>query len=344
MNAEAFAEKIIPQLLSSWLDESVEEVHRAALGPGQIGLEAPARGLSLLVETRRADRIPLLEGSRRALERQASESRSVFIVAVPFMGPKAREYARSVGLSWMDLSGNADIRGPGLRILVEGQPNRFASPGRPSTAFSDKAARLSRGLLAEPERWWQQRELAKAVGISTGYVSKVVARLSESGLLELGPDGRLRPKSPTLLLDAWAQVYDFRKHDIARFHAVGRTGPGVTESLAGRLSSVPNLTWAATGLSAAWALSHFADHRLTTFYVSRVLPDAEELGLRPVEEGENVWLVLPRDDGVFHGVKEASGLRCVSPVQVYLDLLAHPERASEAAEHLRTHAFGWSTR
>lgn len=298
--------------------------------------------MTLLVEVKGADRIPLLEAARHTLERYASEHASVPVVAVPFMGPKAREYARSVGLSWMDLSGNADIRGPGLRILVEGKPNRFASPGRPSTAFSDRAARISRAMLAEPGRWWQQRELAEAAGISTGYVSKVVARLSEVDLLDHGPEGRLRPKSPGLLLDAWAQVYDFRRHEIARFHAVGRRGPSIAESLASGLAAVAGLDWAATGLAAAWALTHFVDHRLVTAFVSRPLLDPEEFGLRPVTEGENVWLVVPRDDGVFSAAREASGLRCVHPVQVYLDLLGHPERAQEAANYLRIHGLGWS--
>ena len=196
-------------------------------------------------------------------------------------------------------------------------------------------------MLAEPERWWQQRELAKAVGISTGYVSKLVARLTEVELLDQDARGCLRPRSPALLLDAWAQSYDFRRHEIRRYHAVGRTGPGVTEALAGRLAAMTNLDWAATGLAAAWALTHFADHRLVTFYVSGPLLDPQELGLLLVEEGENVWLVVPRDEGVFHRAREASGLRCVHPVQVYLDLLGHPERAQEAAEHLRGELLGW---
>jgi len=342
MDAEALAEKIVPQLLSSWLHEPVEAERQVTGGPGRIDLVARGQNVVFVIEVKAADRVPLLEAARAALDRHAAEMAGVPVVAVPFMGPKAREYARSIGLSWMDLSGNADIRGLGLRILVEGKPNRFASPGRPATTFSDKAARVSRVMLAEPERWWQQAELAEAAGISTGYVSKVVSRLAEVELLAHGPEGRLRPKSPGLLLDAWAQVYDFRRHEIARFHAVGRKGPGIAESLAARLGAVPGLGWAATGLTAAWALTHFVDHRLVTFFVSRPLLDPEELGLRPVEDGENVWIVVPRDDGVFYASHEASGLRCVHPVQVYLDLLGHPERAREAADHVRAHGLGWS--
>lgn len=69
---------------------------------------------------------------------------------------KPAEWLRARGLSWLDLSGNADIHAPGLRIFVEGKPNRFASAGRPSTVFSPKAVRITRLMLVDPDRWWSQ--------------------------------------------------------------------------------------------------------------------------------------------------------------------------------------------
>ncbi len=60
----------------------------------------------------------------------------------------------------------------------------------------------------------------------------------------------------------------------------------------------------------------------------------DKLGFRKDPCGANVWLVLPKDEGVFHDVQEVDGVRCAHPVQVYVDLKGHPERADEAAEHL----------
>jgi len=48
-----------------------------------------------------------------------------------------------------------------------------------------------------------------------------------------------------------------------------------------------------------------------------------------------VWLIVPKDPDVFHGVKPVADIPCVHPIQVYLDLQAHPERAEEAAAELR---------
>ena len=65
------------------------------------------------------------------------------------------------------------------------------------------------------------------------------------------------------------------------------------------------------------------------------------MSFREDPQGANVWLVLPNDDGVFHGADEQDGLRCVHPVQVYLDLEGHTERAQEAADHLRAELLNW---
>ena len=69
----------------------------------------------------------------------------------------------------------------------------------------------------------------------------------------------------------------------------------------------------------------------------------EALGFREDERGANLWLVVPNDEGVFHGASDHDEVSCVHPVQAYLDLKAHPERASEAAEHLRAAQLKWRT-
>lgn len=336
---ETIATAEVPRLLAQWLDSDI------AVQPGRDGADLVLRinGVVLVIEVKSSDEIAHQERAARQLEvYTTTHPDAVPVLVVPYMGRRGREHAETRRLCWMDLSGNADIRGPGLRILIEGKPNRFASPGRPSTAFSPKAARVARVVLVQPERWWLHKELIEATGLSGGYVSKVLARLVDDELLERRPtDGSVRSAAPSTLLDAWAQVYDFAKHDIGRFHAVGRSGPEVLETLAGQLGNV-RVEWAATGLSAAWQWSRFADFRLTTLFVAEPLLDPLALGLRPVDQGENVWIVTPNDQGVFYAAADVSGVRCVHPVQAYLDLFGHPERAKEAAAALRADKLAWS--
>ena len=95
--------------------------------------------------------------------------------------------------------------------------------------------------------------------------------------------------------------------------------------------------YAATALPAAWLWTRYAGFRLSTVYLSTP-PSAglkKELGFREEARGANTWLVVPNDEGVFDGVEIVDGIRCVHPVQAYVDLKNHPERATEAAEELR---------
>lgn len=67
----------------------------------------------------------------------------------------------------------------------------------------------------------------------------------------------------------------------------------------------------------------------------------------PIDAGRRVhsffgsWLVVPKDAGVFHGSRDLDGLRCVHPVQAYLDLQGHPERSEEASESVREALLNW---
>lgn len=266
------------------------------------------------------------------------------LVAVPFMGAVGRERCREADMGWIDLSGNARIVAPGLRVRIEGQPNRFKRPGRPSSAFAPKSARIARWLLMHPKRSMTQREIARATEMDEGFTSRIVARLEEDGLIVRESDGAIRARDPDLLLDAWREDYDFSKHRIARGHVPARSGDALLRRMVDELGP-RGIQYAATGLAAAWLLNRFAAFRLVTLYLADI-PDQElleDLGFREGERGANTWLVVPNDEGVFHGARDVDGARCVHPVQVYLDLHEHPERANEAAERLRSQISRWGT-
>ena len=262
--------------------------------------------------------------------------RAIPVVAVPFMGPAGRARCEEAGVGWLDLSGNAHLVGPGLRVKIEGQPNRYKGPGRPASAFAPKSSRIARWLLMHPRQSLSQRDLATATKMDEGFTSRIVAKLEQDELIVRDPEGRIRPRDPNLLLDAWAESYSFAKHRILRGHVAARTPEAQLHSMAGLLTK-KRQTYAATGLAAAWLLNRFAGFRIVTIYLtsSPEAPLLEQLGFRDIETGANTWLVVPNDEGVFQGASERDGVRCVHPIQAYLDLKGHPERAKEAAEQLR---------
>ncbi len=262
------------------------------------------------------------------------------MVAVPFMGDTGRRLCAEAGVSWIDLSGNAWIDAPGRQIRILGNRNRFASVGRPANVFAPRSSRLVRILLMEPRRAFSQGELVSASGLDKGRVSRLVRRME--GMELLVKEGEAyRLKDPAVALEAWREAYDFRRHHVLDGHVAVRDP---VELLAKIQDAAPpeKVAWALTGLAAAWRLTHFAMYRLTSLYVGDVPSAAllDSLGFVEGSRGANLWIVVPADDAVGVGTRMIEGVPCVHPLQAYLDLKAHPERAAEAAARLRPLVLG----
>jgi hypothetical protein len=338
---EREALRLLTTILGDLLDEpDVGPLQQQAPGSGLDAIIG-SRGRRWLIETKSAASPGVVASAAEQMANLAAHD-GILTLVVPFMTPAGAKAAAERNLNWLDLSGNAHIRDENLYISVQGRPNQFAARGRPSSAFAPKSSRVTRALLLDPERWWRQKELSEHTDLDAGRVSRVVRRLEDDDLLARD-GGLLRPRDRDLLLDAWADEYRFDRHDVIVGHLSGN-GIELTHELDHRLS-VASLDHAFTGLPAAWSLDRFARFRLNSVYVHgdpRAAADAIEL--RRNERGANVQLIGPDDRGVFDGRRNADDLPCVSPVQVYLDLLALPERGREAAEELRHNGAIWHAR
>ena len=103
----------------------------------------------------------------------------ITLIVVPFMGDVGRKLCEDSGVSWADLSGNADISAPNLRILIGGQPNLYKNLGRPSSPFAPKSARIARWLLINAGKSMTQRELSFATNVDEGHTSRIISRLED---------------------------------------------------------------------------------------------------------------------------------------------------------------------
>jgi hypothetical protein len=264
------------------------------------------------------------------------------LVVVPFMGEAGRKTCEEMGVGWLDLSGNARILAPRIRVIVEGKPNRFKAIGRPRSLFAPKSSRIVRWLLVHAGEAGTQREITRATGLDEGMVSRLVTRRTAEDYIIRDAHGGIRAKDPAILLDDWREAYQFTKHTVLQGHVVARSGDALLRFVADTLSE-HGIEYVATGLAAAWALTQFAAFRIATVYgPADPSPELlERLGFREDARGANHWLVVPNDAGVFQGAVEKNGIRCAHPAQVYVDLKGQPERAAEASEHLRAELLNW---
>jgi hypothetical protein len=335
----------IVQLMKQWLDGKEGKIDDQPEKKGfHIDLIQKTENWTFVYEHKNSGDAPAVAYAIESLNRYAKAvaKNAVPVVVVPFMGEVGRRICRQKGVSWLDLSGNANIKAPGLRIHVEGKTNAFKSAGRPKNIFAPKSSRITRHLLIDPERFITQRELTNETKLDEGLVSRVVREMERSGLLIRDSVGAVKSKDSGILLDSWYEKYDFSKHQVIKGHIAERTSDAVLSKISA-VFEMYGLEYALTGLSAAWILSKFATFRTSSVYL-REAPSPEllkELNFVKGEKGSNVWLVVPNDEGVFDGVSGSQGINCVHPVQVYLDLKSHPERSKEASEEIRSQYLNW---
>ena len=296
-----------------------------------------ARGHTFVMEWRRSGSMThVFSAISQLKEAEHSFPYAVIpVLCVPYMGEAGQQACGETKVSWLDLSGNGRIEAPGLFYWNLTNDNEFKRPGRPESAFASKGSRISRRLLMEPDRTFQQKTLASLTGLTGGHVSRILGKLQETGLIER-KGRKVGVGHADRLLEAWRDEYRFSRHNVIRGHISAGAGDSLLRNMAETFHRLHE-PYAATALPAAWQWTRFVGFRLCTLYIPREPSPGlkKDLGFREQPRGANTWLVVPDDRGVFDGAEDIDGVNCVHPVQIYLDLKDHPERAPEAAEELR---------
>ncbi len=300
--------------------------HRRSL----LELKWDRRLLRLSLELRleaRADTIAKLAVSE-------SSQTPILLVTVSLSEPLARK-CRELGVNHMDLNGRVWIRRDGLFINrnVPDPALRYRLAEREVDFFSTKSCRLARVLLSHPDRIWLQSDLTKATALSQGLVSRLLNHAGKLGWVD-GSRGDWRLPEPNSVIDAWAKADDWRKRVTLRQYS---TYEADLKSLSQRILGGVSGDIAFTQWFAANLRFPYTQPPLVSAY-RRHLPTPEEqaaLGLREVSDGGRLWIIVPRDEGVFQTVRRVDGVPIVCDVQIYLDLLQVGLRGPDQAKALR---------
>lgn len=209
--------------------------------------------------------------------------------------------------------------------------------------FEPKSSRILRCLLTNPGEAWSIRGLAKEAQVSVGYTHAVTSSLLDLGYAIRNDVNLIEAMDPVNLLERWASYHQFyHENKFLEYYTFEREIERIIEKIQSLKSD-----YALTTLAGAYLASPYVRPTAVELYVrdeGQSKGIAENLGLRPTPRDGNVRLVLPYDDGVFYKSQRVDGVRIVSNVQLYVDLINYPARGEEAAQAiLSTIRSEWSS-
>ena len=346
--SEKEAVQIAADLLCKWLDcESSQIIYEREMSDNQLRSYAVdsiiyIKDVAYLIEFKKSGDVSSVKNGIRQLNNVKVDQKDIIkTLVVPYMHELGRKYCKEAKISWLDLSGNANIMGSGLRIIIENQPNLYKRPGRTSSVFAPKGSRVARFLLYNHPGAFTQREISKQTDLGEGYVSKIVKSMENLDLIARDERGRITSQDPVVLLDAWLEKYDFVKRNPIKGYIPARSGQSLMQHISDLLSK-EGVDFAVTGLGAAWLYTHYTSFRTVTFYVSKNIRSEllSYLDFSESDVGFNTIIASPNDQSIFWNIEEIEGIQCVHPIQAFLDLKGQPERAQEAIPELKNYLLG----
>lgn len=258
-----------------------------------------------------------------------AESGWTLLVATPFLSPRTRETLRKLGVSFLDSTGNLELRidEPVVMIRLEGaRKDPWPERRRLRSLKGPASARVVRALVDLPPPF-QQREIGELSGASAPTVSRVVRILHLEAFLQMDDGGRIEWVDWKEILGRWTEDYDVLKTHRVRSFLEPRGLDALLRKL--REREVPH---AVTGILAARRWGNFGQARNAMAYVDAPSHAAELLGLKEVEAGSNVILMEPFDSVVFQRAAEEDGITYCAASQVAADLMTGPGRGPSMAE------------
>ncbi len=281
---------------------------------------------------------PRLNPSRKLLLAKAEAGEKPVLLLCPHIPDPLAADLRLAGINHADLNGRLFIKMPSFLLDRGPKSKAYRNPGTELNPFTLKSSRVVRVLLSHREQEWTQADLETRTGISRALVSLTLADLIERELVEPTRAGSrheaalYRTRDFSRLLDAWSAEDQWRK----------RTSIQQYSALTGNLVELAETARDALGeqnvFFTQWFAAHLRHPHTTPPLVSAYLkkkPPGEITWARKVDNGGNLWLITPKDEGVFQEAQTVGGFKLVSDIQIYLDLLQVGQRGPEQAQALR---------
>lgn len=255
------------------------------------------------------------------------------MVAAPYISQQSSKICQEHNVGYIDLSGNCLIMHKGLYIRVEGKPNKYKDGRKSRSIFERKAVKSSvilRTILSDIHKQWRVQDLAEATSSSLGQVSNVKKFLEDKEYIMNGEHGFYVSKPKDLLYD-WAKVYHMKPNTVIECYSIDSIPQ--LEGKLNKMREVKGIDYALTGFAGGVRYSPVVRYNKVHVYIpSQDLQESiEYLGLKEVDSGSNISIIVPYDPCVLLDTRELLATQIASPVQICLELLGLKGRGEEAA-------------
>lgn len=256
------------------------------------------------------------------------------LVSAGWLSERSRELLRDSGVSFLDRTGNAEIRltKPGVFIRTDGA-SRDPAPKTPiaPSLRGPRAWSLLR-TLAEVRPPYTAGNLAAVLQVDDGYVSRVLQVLAAEQIIDRDPRGPVKSVEWEPLLRRVTSTYSLLD--------ANTTSSWI--AVAGASQLLRDLTrlrvgrWAVTGSFVTSAVAPVAAPEIAVIYTDDPERLAKAARLLPSTTGTNVILAEPYDPIVFQRGKEVNQVPAVSIAQAAIDSLTGPGRMPAEGEAILT--------
>ncbi len=273
------------------------------------------------------------------LERVRTEKYN-FLFLGTYFPPGTQNFLEKAGVNFLDLSGNCFInvtqragsQKHNVHIRMSGKQNLYPSTELLKNVFSGRSSRIVRTLLETYPQKFKPLQLANMCRVSPALVTRVIEALEQRSFVSRKDE--LSLIDPGLLLDQWADSYQFRKNSLESRFFINKPLNEILRLFTGKEG------FALTRSAAASLIAPFADYQVIEIYQKEnadIISVLEQDGGVPLDnaKGANVNVLVPYDNGVFDFCQSLEDLTTVGLIQLYLDLYSDPRRGKEQAAFLR---------
>ena len=323
------ARPAIPEASRRRLDDTVERLR--ALVPDDWTVTVAHRQADLGVVSISAD--DGTEATVSVVTRERLEPREIdrlllpegpTIVSAKWLSPRSRELLRDAQIGFLDHTGNVEVRlrRPALYVRASGSSNDpNPKPVSGPTLRGPRVWALMRTLI-EVTPPYTAGDLASALGIDDGYVSRVLQTLAEQRLISRQPRGPVTQVQWQPLLRQLATTYSLLdSNETSTWIAAAGAEQMLRDAIAAKVRR-----WAVTGSFMASSIAPVAAPEVAVVFTDDPERFAKSVRLLPTKIGANVILAKPYDPIVFKRGWPNAEFPSVSVAQLAIDLLTCDSR------------------